>query len=148
MNFRPSTTNSTRHLSHSANPANAPIIDAVANGDFSEEPQKLRLNLHGDPCTALRGSAVKAACDQVRFSTAIGLRIRSGTIWQGGLLFIDPFFNGLIPLQAVVSGTDWPRFDVFGHSFWHGLSYFFGLSSRDGSHLDQLSTKDCSGRNP
>jgi hypothetical protein len=27
----------------------------IANGDFSEEPQKLSLNLHGDPCMALRG---------------------------------------------------------------------------------------------
>jgi hypothetical protein len=25
-----------------------------------------------------------------RFSTAIGLRVRSGAIWQGGLLFIEP----------------------------------------------------------
>jgi hypothetical protein len=24
------------------------------------------------------------------FSTAIGLRVRSGAIWQGGLLFIEP----------------------------------------------------------
>jgi hypothetical protein len=74
----------------SANPADAPAINAVANGDFSEEAQKLSLNLHGDPCMALRGSAFKAACDQFRFSTAIGLRVRSGTIWQGGLLFSGP----------------------------------------------------------
>jgi hypothetical protein len=33
-----------------ANPADAPTINVIANGDFSEEPQKLSLNLHGDPC--------------------------------------------------------------------------------------------------
>jgi hypothetical protein len=64
-----------------ANPADAPTIDAIHNGDLSEEPQKLGLNLHADP--SLRGSAVKAACDQFPFSTAIGLRVRPGTIWQG-----------------------------------------------------------------
>jgi Tfp pilus assembly protein PilX len=30
-----------------ANPANAPTINVIANGDFSEEPQKPILNLHG-----------------------------------------------------------------------------------------------------
>jgi hypothetical protein len=34
-----------------------------------------------------------ASRDQFRFSTAIGLGVRSGTIWQGGLLFIDPTKN-------------------------------------------------------
>jgi hypothetical protein len=38
-----------------ANPADAPAINVIANGDFSEKPQKLSLNLHGDPCMALRG---------------------------------------------------------------------------------------------
>jgi hypothetical protein len=42
-----------------ANPADAPAINPTANGDFSEEPQKLRLNLHGDPCIPFGGSAVK-----------------------------------------------------------------------------------------
>jgi hypothetical protein len=50
-----------------ANPADAPAINAIANGDFSEEPKKLSLNLHGDPYMALQGSTVKAACDQFRF---------------------------------------------------------------------------------
>jgi transposase len=36
----------------SANPADAPAFNVIANGDFSEEPQKLGLNLHGDPCMA------------------------------------------------------------------------------------------------
>jgi hypothetical protein len=55
-----------------AGPALAPAINVIADGDFSEEPEKLGLNLHGDPCMTLPGSAVKAACDQFRFSTAIG----------------------------------------------------------------------------
>jgi hypothetical protein len=55
-----------------ANPAHAPAINVIADGDLSEEPEKLGLNLHGDPCMTLPGSAVKAACDQFRFSTAIG----------------------------------------------------------------------------
>jgi hypothetical protein len=55
-----------------ANPADTPAINVIADGDFSEEPEKLGLNLHGDPCMTLPGSAVKAACDQFRFSTAIG----------------------------------------------------------------------------
>jgi hypothetical protein len=42
-----------------ANPADAPTINAITNGDFSEEPQKLGLNLHGDPSMALRGWTVK-----------------------------------------------------------------------------------------
>jgi hypothetical protein len=33
----------------------APAINVIANRDFSEEAQKLSLNLHGDPCMALRG---------------------------------------------------------------------------------------------
>jgi hypothetical protein len=32
---------------HVTNPADAPAFDAIANGDFSEEPQKLSLDLHG-----------------------------------------------------------------------------------------------------
>ena len=55
-----------------SNPTHAPAINVIADGDFSEEPEKLGLNLHGDPCMTLPGSAVKAACDQFRFSTAIG----------------------------------------------------------------------------
>jgi hypothetical protein len=38
-------------------PAYAPAVDAIANGDFSEEPQKLGLNLHADPYMA--GGTVK-----------------------------------------------------------------------------------------
>jgi hypothetical protein len=52
-----------------ANPADAPAINAIANGDFSEEPQKLSLDLHGDPCMALRGWTVKPRLRQFRFST-------------------------------------------------------------------------------
>jgi hypothetical protein len=44
-----------------ANPAYAPAINVIANGDFSEEPQKLSLNLHGDPRMALLGGAGQAA---------------------------------------------------------------------------------------
>jgi hypothetical protein len=36
------------------NPADTPTINAIANRDLSEEPQKLGLNLHGDPCMASR----------------------------------------------------------------------------------------------
>jgi hypothetical protein len=35
-----------------ANPADVPAINAIANGEFSEKPQKVSLNLHGDPCMA------------------------------------------------------------------------------------------------
>jgi hypothetical protein len=48
------TTKTTRHLSQPT-----PAINAVANGDSTEEPQKLSLNLHGDPCMTLRGWTVK-----------------------------------------------------------------------------------------
>jgi hypothetical protein len=39
-------------------PAYAPAVNAIT-GDFSEEPQKLSLYLHGDPCIALLGGTVK-----------------------------------------------------------------------------------------
>ena len=52
-----------------ANPAHAPTINVIANGDFSEEPQKPSLNLHGDPRMALRCGTVKPRLRQFRFST-------------------------------------------------------------------------------
>jgi hypothetical protein len=56
-------------------------VDAIANGDFSEELQKPNLNLHGDRAW-LCGRAVKPRQRQFRRS------IRSDL--QGGLLFSDP----------------------------------------------------------
>jgi hypothetical protein len=54
--------------------ADAPTINVIANGDFSESRRNLSLNLHGDPCMgAVRGWTVKARLRQFRFSTAIGL---------------------------------------------------------------------------
>jgi hypothetical protein len=57
--FRLSIINHEQHPTFipTANPADAPAINVIANRDFSEEPQKLGLNLHGDPCisTGLSG---------------------------------------------------------------------------------------------
>jgi hypothetical protein len=84
--------NSTRHFAPTVNPADAPAINAIANGDFSERPQKPSLNLQGDPCMALRGWTASRASHNFRRSIdqQIGSRVRSGAIWQVGLLFIDP----------------------------------------------------------
>ena len=68
MRFSTITTKSTRHLYPPANPADAPAINAIANRDFSEEPQKLGLNLHDDPCMALLGGTVKPLQRQFRRS--------------------------------------------------------------------------------
>jgi hypothetical protein len=75
-----------------ANPADAPAINVIANGDFSEEAQKFSLNLHGDPCMALRGWTVKVApaTTQVLNRPPDASRVRPGAIWQVGLLFTDP----------------------------------------------------------
>jgi hypothetical protein len=86
-----------------ANPADAPSINQIANGDFSEEPQKLSLNLHGDPCMALGAGQSSGASDQFRRSIdhQIGSSVRSGAIWQVGLLFSDPTKQGRAPVSYV-----------------------------------------------
>jgi hypothetical protein len=50
-------------------PGPAPATNVIANGNFSEEPQKLSLNLHGDHAWLLGGWAVKPRLQQFRFST-------------------------------------------------------------------------------
>ena len=47
------------------NPANAPPINAIANGGWFEQPQKLGLNLHGNPCMARWGGTVKPTASQL-----------------------------------------------------------------------------------
>ena len=44
-------------------PAHAPAINAFAQGDGPEEPQKLGLDFHNDPSMALSGGTVKAMTD-------------------------------------------------------------------------------------
>ena len=53
IRFSTITTKTTRHLPHPPI-QQTPAINTIANGDFSEEPEKLSLNLHGDLCMALR----------------------------------------------------------------------------------------------
>jgi hypothetical protein len=61
------------HEKHSAlmppaNPAYAPAINVIANRDFSEEPQKLSLNLHGDPCISAGMSSQAALAANFAFN--------------------------------------------------------------------------------
>jgi hypothetical protein len=78
-----------------ANPADTQAIDVIANGDFSEEPQKLGLHWHGDPCMA----SISAKLSSQATAAAIPLfnrsadRIRSSIRndlagWDSS--FIDP----------------------------------------------------------
>ena len=55
-----------------ADPANAPAIDAIADGSRPEEPQELGLDLHTDLSMALLDRTVKAMTD------AEGIIRRSG----------------------------------------------------------------------
>jgi hypothetical protein len=48
-----------------ADPADTPTINAIPNRNFFEKPQKLSLNVHGDPCMARRGGTIKATTQQV-----------------------------------------------------------------------------------
>jgi hypothetical protein len=65
MRFSTITTNSTRHLSNPQSSRRA--INVIANGNFSEKPQKLGLNLHGDSCMAARLGSQARASDNFAF---------------------------------------------------------------------------------
>jgi hypothetical protein len=84
-----------------SNPADTPTINVIASGDFSEEPQRLGLNLHGDPCISA-GLSSQGRLRAISFFKSDRIKSSIKNDLAGGTLFIDPRTT-----QRRTSGGSW-----------------------------------------
>ena len=87
-----------------ADPANAPAIDSIAQRDGLEEPQELGLNFHSDPSITLLGWTVKDECRQPHWWLLLDFVLRFR------------FFHGLpLDVGRIIGAAAFERDNVINH---------------------------------